>query len=676
MDTIVKSILRHGAERPGKLALALKDRQITYGELRTQMLAAAGLLKEKYGAVSGERVAISAVSKPEYIAALLAAQFCGMVTVPVDKSAKEKGILDILEMSAPKLFLSDTPLKSEAACARISLRGFCAEAASAVPCAPEDYREPEPDAPAELIFTTGTTGKPKGATLTYRGVEASTKNTWQGIGMRESDRILNPLPLNHSYGMRVLRASLYGGASTILQNGFSFPKDTEENLRKYDCTALVSVPATMEMMYRDMGDRFAEIMENLRYIEISAGSMSAKMKQTILALLPQTELHNTWGSSESGGAVFLNCTAHPDKLSSIGRPIDGVEFEALGENGSPAAAESPETAGRMALRGAMVMTGYYGMPELTAETLHNGWLYTSDLVYRDADGFIYMLGRADDIINVGGEKVSPVEVENAAAGFEEICECACIGVDDSVYGQVPVLFVVPERVEFHEELCEKYLLGKLERHKLPRKYMVLDDLPRNRMKKLDRKALRALYERDGEHVTNEVIRNILTRRSIREFTDEPIPGELLETLVQCGTFAPSGHNLQTWRFTVIRSTETIAKIKEAIDRAADGKKDVHVYGFNNPQALILVSNDRRNQDGVQDSACAAENIMLAAHSLGLGSVWLNPLMTLCDEPEIRVLLRSFDVPDTHIVWAMIALGYPAQEGKLLAKRQDVVRWVE
>lgn len=149
---------------------------------------------------------------------------------------------------------------------------------------------------------------------------------------------------------------------------------------------------------------------------------------------------------------------------------------------------------------------------------------------------------------------------------------------------------------------------------------------------------------------------------------------MLETLAECGTFAPSGHNLQTWRFTVVQNAETIAEIKELVRETAKREK-VYFYGFNNPAALILVSNDRRNHYAVQDASCAAQNIMLAAHSLGLGSVWLNPLMTICDEPEIRELLRSFEVPDTHIVWAMLALGYPAQEGKLLAKRQDAVRWM-
>ena len=679
MDTIVKSVLRHGMERPERPALSLKDNTMSYGELRTRMLTAAGLLRKKYGVAPGDRVAVSAVSKPEYIIALLAAQFTGAVTVPVDKSAKEKGILDVLETAAPVLFLSDTPMKQGTACPRVSLRGFCAEAAEAAPCAPEDYREPEPDALAELIFTTGTTGKPKGAMLSYRAVEASTKNTWNGIGMREDDRILNPLPLNHSFGMRVLRSSLYGGAETVLQNGFSFGRDTEENIKRHACTALVSVPATMETMYRDMGERFVDAMRGLRYIEIGAGFLSVSMKQALLRILPQTELIDTWGSSETGGVLFMNCTKHPDKLASLGRPIDGVSFKAVDTDGNEVAAEDIESAGRMALRGSMTMSGYYGMPEESAKALSGGWLYTNDLVYRDTDGFIYMLGRADDIINVGGEKVSPVEVENAASEFAEIRECACAGVEDpeGIWGQVPVLFVVPERPEFHEEACTKFLTGKLERHKLPRRYILLDALPRNRMKKLDRKALKDIYAQGGERApVNEVILNIRGRRSIREFTEQPIPRALLETVVECGTFAPSGNNMQTWRFTVVQGKKTIDNIKESVRKAAADKKNVYFHGFNNPAALVLVSNDRRNPDGVQDSSCAAENIMLAAHSLGLGSVWLNPLMTLCDEPEVRELLRSFAIPDTHIVWAMLALGWPAGAGRALAKKQNVIHWVQ
>lgn len=674
---MISAVLRHGREEPEKLAVALKRSRITYGELRRHILAAAKSLRDNYGLKRGDLVIISAISKSEYVIATLAAQFLGATTVPADKAARESAWADLLEIVQPKLVITDAPLKNWFG-VKVSMRKLCAAAAqSEESCSDEECVIPSPDDPAEIIFTTGTTGKPKGTILTYRGVEASTRNTWNGIGMLPSDRVLNPLPLHHSFGMRVLRATLWGGASLILQNGFTFAKDLEENLETYQCTGFTAVPATVETLYRSMGDRFVKAMARLRYIEIGAGFMSADMKKKLIAALPNTELFNNWGSSETGGVFFFPFSRYPDKASSLGRPISGVEFKAVDENGETVEAVDVESAGRMALRGPMRMAGYFRNPKETAKAISGDWLFTNDLVYRDADGFIYMLGRADDIINVGGDKVSPVEIEEAAQEFEEIRECACIGVEDpeGVYGMVPALFVVPEGAEFHEEACEKFLLGRLERWKLPRRYLTLTALPRNRMQKLNRKALREIYERGGERHMNEAIQNILTRRSIRDFTNRPVTRDILETLLECGMQAPSGHNMQTWRFTVLQDAARIAALKTTARDVAKRNK-VYFYGFNNPVALILVSNDRRNRDGVQDCSCAAQNIMLAAHSLGLGSVWLNPLMTICDEPEIRSMLRAFDVPDEHIVWATIALGYPAQEGRLLEKKRDVVHWVD
>lgn len=174
---------------------------------------------------------------------------------------------------------------------------------------------------------------------------------------------------------------------------------------------------------------------------------------------------------------------------------------------------------------------------------------------------------------------------------------------------------------------------------------------------------------------NETVQTILSRRSVREFTDKPVPKALLDVILQAGIYAPNGHNMQTWQFTVMRGQDQIQELKEVMGRVAKEKR-VIFHGFNNPTTVVLVSNDRRNADGIQDSSCAAQNIMLAAHSFGIGSVWINALMTICDESDIRALLRSYGIPNTHIVWAAIAMGWPAQPGKLLAKKQDVIKYLE
>ena len=174
---------------------------------------------------------------------------------------------------------------------------------------------------------------------------------------------------------------------------------------------------------------------------------------------------------------------------------------------------------------------------------------------------------------------------------------------------------------------------------------------------------------------NEVIETILNRRSVRSYTEQEISRETLETLVQAGLWAPTGKNAQSWRFTVLHTPERITELENALKAAAEATGG-HAAGFRNPKAMILLSNDKDNDDGAQDCSCAAENIMLAACSLGLGSVWLNPLMRAGDQPEVREELRSLGIPDNHKVWAAIALGYPAAAPAAPARKQDVVAWID
>ncbi len=675
--TVVEAVLAHRKMQPDHLAVAFKNNTISYGELGRLMQSMAGILHEQYLIGEGDFVMISAVSKPEYVVAYLAVQYLGAISIPVDKSAKAASILDIYQYVNPKIVLMDGKIFDEDVSV-ISLKGLYEEALEYDENTVSiSYKTPSDDSLSEILFTTGTTGKPKGGMLSIGNTYASTQNTIHGVGLEASDIELVPLPLNHSVGMRVMRSLLYLGATIVLQNGFIFAKDLEKNINTYHCTGIVTVPASLEMVYRQMQDHFSDIMGQLRFIEVGAGSLSYGMKRKLLDLLPNTRIVNTWGSTETGGAIFLDVSDNPDKLESLGCPIEGVEVNTVDISGKEVNAHDIDTAGRMVLRGPMNMLGYYKMPELTGKTLVDGWLYTNDLIYKDKDGFVYMLGRADDIINVGGEKVSPIEVENIASEFEGVRECACIGVDDpdGILGRVPVLFVVTEGNYFDEDKMICFLSERIEKYKMPHQYIQIGELPRNQMKKIDRRALAKLWNpEDNDKLMNEVVCNILSRRSVRDFTEEQISREKLEIILQCGYYAPSGHNMQTWRFTIIQDVDKIQKLREMISRVAEGNK-VNFYGFNNPTTLILISNDRRNHNGIQDSSCAAENIMLAANSYGIGSVWNNALHQISDVPEIREILNSYGIPEEHIVWVAIAMGYPKEPGKLLAKKTNVVNWV-
>ena len=501
-QTIVQAVLSHGEETPDKMAIGFQKTQVTYGQLCSQVKAMAVRLALEYGVQKGDFVMLQGVSKPDYVVAYLAIQYLGAVSIPTDKAAKEENILDVYRYTQPRVMLTDLPITADDV-NMVSLEKLYEDVAvetqeKGVEETVPPYTVPEASAAAEILFTTGTTGKPKGTMLSIGNIYASMHNTWHGVGMITEDCVLIPLPLNHSLGMRVLRTALYIGASVVIQNGFTFAKEIDNNITEFSCTGMVSVPASMELMYRQMRRHFQRIMGQLRYIEVGAGSLGYAMKKKLIEEIPNTRVVNTWGSTETGGAIFLCIPEHPDKLTSLGHPIDTVELKVIDTEGNDITekARDIDSAGRMVLRGDMQMMGYYKMPEATAEALVDGWLYTNDIIYTDEDGYVYMLGRADDIINVGGEKVSPLEVENVAQEFEEIRECACIGIKDpdDVLGQIPVLFVVPENKEFHPELLTRFMSARVEKYKLPLRFEIIEELPRNRMQNLNRKELHRMWD--------------------------------------------------------------------------------------------------------------------------------------------------------------------------------------
>ena len=171
---------------------------------------------------------------------------------------------------------------------------------------------------------------------------------------------------------------------------------------------------------------------------------------------------------------------------------------------------------------------------------------------------------------------------------------------------------------------------------------------------------------------NEVMENILTRRSVRAFLEKEIPMEELEQIVKAGAYAPSAMNRQTWKFTVLTDREKIGKLA-ALMAEKLGRADYNMY---QPQVLIIPSNEKDYALGKEDNACALENIFLAAHSFGIGSVWINQMRDVCDDEEIRALLTEWEIPENHCVYGMAALGYAAHEGKKDVQKKGEIHFVK
>ena len=172
---------------------------------------------------------------------------------------------------------------------------------------------------------------------------------------------------------------------------------------------------------------------------------------------------------------------------------------------------------------------------------------------------------------------------------------------------------------------------------------------------------------------NKVLENILTRRSIRSFKDEQIKDEDLEMILKAGTYAPSGMNRQSWKFTALQNKEKIQELAKVIREALGRDESYNMY---NPVTIIRGSNYKESTDGLADFWCALKNIFLMANSLGIGSYWINRLKTICDEPEVRKRLNELEIPENHIVWGMAALGYAAEAPKEHTIKEGTIKIIK
>lgn len=176
----------------------------------------------------------------------------------------------------------------------------------------------------------------------------------------------------------------------------------------------------------------------------------------------------------------------------------------------------------------------------------------------------------------------------------------------------------------------------------------------------------------GVVIMNQIMENILTRRSIRAFNEKPIPREELEQILKAAAYAPSGMNRQTWQFTAIVNQDKIKTLAGLIEKLLDRKG----YNFYKANTIVLTSNLKESRWAKEDNACALENMFLAAHSFGIGSVWINQLQEICDEVEIRSFLREVGIPDEHNVFGIAALGYAEKEPSQAVDKKGIIKIVE
>jgi long-chain acyl-CoA synthetase len=346
-----------------------------------------------------------------------------------------------------------------------------------------------PDDTAVILYTSGTTGRPKGAELTHFNLFYNAEYSATRLVPMASDEVaLLALPLFHSFGQTVVQnATLRAGGTLVLMARFD-PKGALELMRKHRVTFFAGVPTMyFALLHFPEADQYD--LSGLRYCISGGAPMPVEVMKTFDAKYGVNILEG-YGLSETSPAASFNTLDRPKKSGSIGMPIWGVEFKLVDEAGNDL--EKPDEPGEICISGHNVMKGYYKRAEESAEAFRGGWFHTGDIAVRDADGYYFIVDRKKDMIIRGGFKVYPREVEEVLYAHPAVAEAAVVGVADPALGEEVKAFVVLKAgVSATAEELIDYAKGKLGAYKWPRVVEFREALPKGSTGKILKRALRS-----------------------------------------------------------------------------------------------------------------------------------------------------------------------------------------
>ena len=468
----------------------------TYRALNTRARALAALLAEQHGIRPGDRVAALALNCPEYLDALFACALLGATLVPLNWRLTVPELLTILTDCEPALLLHDETYRGVALAVAglratpplLDMRAFpgadIALASHAQPFVTTDGEEI-----VLILYTSGTTGVPKGAMLSHRMLTWNAINTQISWGLRENDIAPIFAPFFHAGGLNVLTTPLYHLGGTVVLLRDTRPAAVLRAVEAERCTLVFAVPTVFQMMM-ECPDFATANLSSLRFCITGGSSCPLPIIEGYAAR--GLQFRQGYGLTEVG----VNCfSLAPEdalrKAGSVGRPVFHSQARIVDDQGH---AVCKGTVGELVLSGPHVCSGYRHRPDATAEAYQGGWWHTGDLALCDEEGYYYIVGRKKDMYISGGENVYPTEVEGILATHEGIAEAAVIGRPDPKWGEVGVAVVVPRQPgSLSESEIIAFCAGKLARYKIPKSVVFSGSLPRNAMGKVVKSELYDRY---------------------------------------------------------------------------------------------------------------------------------------------------------------------------------------
>jgi fatty-acyl-CoA synthase len=483
-----------------------EDRALDAAAFEARCARAAGWLAAS-GVARGDRIALLLANRTAYLELVLAAARIGAIAVPLSTRLAAPELRALFADCTPRVLCGEAELAAlvRAACApgshappvRLEVGGAPdAYEATLAAAAPHGDAVPvSPDDPMILMYTSGTTGVPKGALLPHRKTLFNSLNAQLFFETRAADRVLVPLPLFHSFGLNILALpALYAGAALVLERRFDAAR-VWELVGREGITYLGGVPTMFSALHETLAaappGRYA--LGTLRFLFTAGAAIPVELIRAFEAR--GLVLKQGFGQTETSVICCLDARDAIRKAGSVGRPVFHAEVRivrtaSLARPPAEWEACAPGEPGEIVVRGPIAMLGYWQRPEATAETIRDGWLRTGDLAVADDEGFVTLTGRARDMYISGGENVYPAQVEAVYLEHPSVREVAVIGVPDARWGEAGRAFVVlADGASLDPAELARFGSERLARFKVPRDFVAIDALPRTATGKVQKFAL-------------------------------------------------------------------------------------------------------------------------------------------------------------------------------------------